>query len=472
MMAFHLKRLFITLCVALFFSASLCAMADSTEKIDAKKMQKQFLELQQQLIELEKKHEEEINALKDKIEKLYQTRGVKEEEEELEALRRLTEDEAKIEAPEEEKIEEATYKSGALSLQALNPELSVTGDMFAFYRTETDAPDDGRAEFRTLEIAFESYLDPYSRFKSIVEFGEEEVELGEAYFIRHGLLPNFNLTLGKFRQQFGVVNRWHKHGLDQHDFPVPLRQIFGEGGLNQIGASGEWMIPTRGKTSHAIQSEITNGQNDRLFGLNTANNPSILLRYKNYRDLSKDTYMDIGVTGLVGWNDEWPIALGGDFAFENDPMSTSVYGADFTLLWEPTERMRYKNLLWRTEAYLLDKNILAPDGSGKDDIKAWGAFSYVQGRVSRTLELGMRVDYYEPDTKSYSDLASFYLYPHAVTAYDAHLWQVSPYIKWYQSPWVHFRIEYDLQDGKFFPTEDRIIFQMIFSAGPHKHERY
>jgi hypothetical protein len=320
-------------------------------------------------------------------------------------------------------------------------------------------------------VHFESYLDPYTRFKSAVEFGEE-IELGEAYFIRYGLLPNFNLTLGKFRQQFGVVNRWHKHGLDQLDFPVPLRQIFGEGGLNQIGLAGEWTIPTKGMTAHGLEFQITNGQNDRLFGLNARNNPSILLRYKNYRDLSKNTYLEVGATGLTGWNDEWPIASDEDFLMKQDTLGTSTYGLDVTVLWEPTERMRYRNLLWRTEGYLLDKDILAPDGSGQDNIKAWGAYTYIQGKVTRTWELGMRLDYYKPDDKSYADLASFYLFPHAVVDRNAKLWQISPYVTWYQSPWVRFRIEYDLQDGKFFHTEDRIIFQTIFSAGPHKHERY
>ena len=470
-MAHHFKRLFIPLCAVVFLSASLYAVENEAKNIDNEDLHKQLMQLKQQLIELEKKHAEEIKILKNKIEDLYQAKEAKEEEEELEALRRLAEGEAKVEVPEEEKIEEVTYRSGALSLQALNPELSVTGDMFAFYRTQTDAREHSRAVFRTFGVHYESYLDPYTRFKATIGFGDD-IHLGEAYFIRYGLLPNFNLMLGKFRQQFGVVNRWHKHGLDQLDFPVPLRQIFGEGGLNQIGVSGEWTIPTQGLTSHGVQFQLTNGQNDRLFSLNTQNNPSILLRYKNYRDLSKDTYLEVGVTGLTGWNDEWPIASDGDFVFERDTLSTSTYGLDVTILWEPTERMRYRNLVWRTEGYLLDKSILAPDGSGQDDVKAWGAYTYVQGKVTRTWEIGTRFDYYQPDHKSYAEYASFYLYPHAVLRSDAKLWQISPYVTWYQSPWVHFRIEYDFQDGEFFPTEDRIIFQTIFSAGPHKHERY
>lgn len=463
--------LYILFIVLIAFSP-LYAMESKTENDELKELQKQILELHQKLMEMEKQHAAEIKSLNDRIEELHQVKVAEEENAEIEALRRLAETEAKVEAPVEEKIEEITYKSGALSLQALNPELSVTGDMFMFYKTETDQRVDSGSVFRTLGLHFESYLDPYTRFKAAVPVNESGAELGEAYFIRYGLLPHFNLTLGKFRQQFGVVNRWHKHGLDQLDFPLPLRMIFGEGGLNQIGVIGEWAIPAKGKTSHGIQCEITNGQNNRLFGNNSKNNPSILFRYKNYRDLSKDIYMELGMTGLTGWNDAWPVPSNGDMIFEYDKMTTSVWGLDFTLLWEPTERMRYRNLVWRTEAYSLDKSILAPDGSGEDSIGAWGAYTYVQGKISRTWELGMRLDYYEPDVKPYADLAGLYLYPHAVTGRDANLWQITPYVTWYQSPWVHFRFEYDRQQGDFFPTEDRVIFQTIFSAGPHKHERY
>ncbi len=458
---------FISLC----FIVPLFAVEQTAQKADVADLQLQIRALQEQIAEMEKKHAAEIQTLRNKVEELFQSKVAQDEEAELKALQRLAEQEATIEIPAEEKIEEVTYKSGALAQQALNPEISVTGDMFAFYRTSSEEREHSRSVFRTFGVHFESYLDPYTRFKSAIEFGEE-VGLGEAYFTRYGLLPNFNLTLGKFRQQFGVVNRWHKHGLDQLDFPVPLMQIFGEEGLNQIGVSGEWTIPTRGLSSQGLLFQITNGQNDRLFGFNSKNNPSILLRYNNYRDLSKDTYLEIGTTGLVGWNDEWPIFAEDNFIFERDTLRTSTYGLDITLLWEPTEKMRYRNLMWRSEGYMMNKDILAPDGSGRDDITAWGAYTYVQAKVARTWEIGMRLDYYKPDDKPYADLADFYLFPHALSSSEAKLWQISPYVTWYQSPWVLFRLEYDRQGGELFPVEDRFILQTVFAAGPHKHERY
>ena len=137
-----------------------------------------------------------------------------------------------------------------------------------------------------------------------------------------------------------------------------------------------------GDVSQQLTFQVTDGSNDRLFGENTHNRPSLLAHYKNYRDLSKDTYLEYGLSGLVGWNDEWTVSG----AAQDSRKMTTVVGADLSVLWEPTDQMRYRNVEWRSEAYLLDKKLLAPDGSGNDNINAWGLRREGQRRaaVART----------------------------------------------------------------------------------------
>ena len=84
-------------------------------------------------------------------------------------------------------------------------------------------------------------------------------------------------------------------------------------------------MPPAGKASQQLTFQVTDGSNSRLFGENARNTPSLLTRYKNYRDLSKDTYMQWGLTGLVGWNDEWNISGG---TTQNSNKMTTVLGAD------------------------------------------------------------------------------------------------------------------------------------------------
>jgi hypothetical protein len=463
----------ISLCLALMVAGSLTARGDaraasgpSEEAVSATidalvsrigELEAEVVELRGRLAELEKQAAAAEEA---------------EEEAELADLLAAAEQEAAEEAaPEPE--EEVTFTSGALGLQSLNPEISVTGDFISSYRSGEGVARPFDNTVRTLGLHLESYLDPYSRFKAAIPVTDDKAKIGEAYFTRYGWLPSLNVTLGRFRQQFGVVNRWHKHGLDQIDFPLPLRQIFGPGGLNQTGGSVEWQMPPSGSASQELTFQVTDGENPRVFAENTRNHGSFLAHYKNYRDLSKDTYLEIGATGLLGRNDTWSVLGPGGIISQRDDLWSDALGIDVTVLWEPTEAMRYRNWLWRTEAYWLDKDILAPDGSGRDSIQAWGAYTNYQAKLNRTTEAGIRVDYYEPDAKSYAAVPGLSLAPLAVTECGARQWLFAPYVTWWQSPWVRWRLEWDHLDNKGMGADEDVLYlQCTYAAGPHKHERY
>ena len=389
------------------------------------------------------------------------------QESSIEDLRRAAK--AEIAGKDTAPTEEETFTSGALGLQALNPEISITGDILWSYTDSELTEKKSDFLFRGLGVHAEAYLDPFTRFKAAFSFSEEGAECEEGYVTRFGLLPRVNLTLGKFRQQFGVVNRWHKHALDQVDFPLALREIFGPGGLNQTGGSLEWTMPELAGNDQELTLQVTDGENGQVFAENAKNAPSELAHYKLFRDLTPSTYAELGFTGLYGRNNEWAI---GESTID-ETLDVWVFGADFTVLWEPTDRMRYRGITWRTEAYALNKDILAPDGSGKDTVNAWGMYSYVEAKASRTVSLGVRGDYFVPDQKDYAASAPASLASVVASEGGADRWQVSPYLTWNQSPFVHFRAEYDHQDGEGTGPEENVVWlQCIFAAGPHKHERY
>lgn len=436
---------------------------------DPQDAKSQISALQRDLDELRREYESRISDLERKIEDLISTGGAGEEVD----IRRAAE-EAATAAGEEETAQpgpdETEFKSGALGLQALNPEISVVGDFTPWIGDADEAKRRSDLGMRVLGLHFESYLDPYSKFKACVPVYEGGAELGEAYITRYDVGRNLNVTLGKFHQQMGVVNRWHAPSLDQVEYPLALRQLFG-GPLEGVGVSFDWTVGGSSSASQGLTLQLTNGSNSRVFGQNTRNVPSALLRYTNYRDLSKDKYLELGLTALYGRNNEWQVMNGDPPPFERR-LGTYVLGADLTVLWEPTEAMRYQNWVWRSEAYYLHKSILAPDGSGKDTLNAWGAYSYFQKKISRTTELGLRGDYFRPAVKSYADADGLSLSPLAVTTSGARQWQLSPYLTWWQSPWVKWRVEYDYRNGKGLPDDNRLWLQCTFAAGPHKHERY
>ena len=469
-----------TICVLCLFAA-IClsnisfARNKAAEEDELTELRRQILELKQQMNEMKSEHESQINALEERIKKLSEHPVAPEEaeaEDEMARLRALAET-AAGEKKEQKAPEETVYKFGGLSLQQLNPEISASGDFVAHYRHQRETRERTDAEIRGLELNFQSYLDPFSRMKATTHISDEGVDVEEVYFTRFSMFENANLDVGRFRQQFGVVNRWHEDALDQVQYPLALQRIFGDEGLNQTGASIEWTLPKWGQAYQGLTFQVTNTENDRLFDQDTLGNPSLLFHYKNYRDLSRDTYIEFGLSGLFGWNDEWSVLKGSTLVDEHDALGTQVFGADVSLLWEPADRALYRNVEWRSEVYVLNRDILAPDDSGRDDLDAWGAYSYLQSKVTRNVDIGIRYDYYKPDSKGYAATTGASLMPLAYTAKDAYRWQICPYITWWQSEWVKFRSEYDYADGRGMDRPEHVVwFQAIFAAGPHKHERY
>ncbi len=454
------------------------AEQDNTEKIDVAELKQLVLNLSQQMQEMQQTHKAEIEALKVEIADLRKSKAgqteAPSEEDEAAALRAMAEDLAGGPKQAETKPEETVFKSGGLSLQKLNPEISVAGDFISHYRHQDETRKRTDSEIRGLELNFQSYLDPFSRLKATTHIHSDgEVHLEEAYFTRFSMFNNANLDLGKFRQQFGVINRWHEDALDQVQYPLAMRNILGEEGLAQTGMSLEWTLPQWGKAYNGLTLQMTSTENDHIFGGDTLGNPVLLFHYKNFRDLSRDTYLEFGLSGLFGWNDEWSVSRGGSIVNDHKSLGTQVFGADMSFLWEPADKSLYKNVEWRSEVYLLNRDILAPDDSGEDSLDAWGAYSYVQSKTSRSTVVGIRGDYYKPDSKGYANVTGALLNPFAYTSKNPERWQLCPYLTWWQSEFVKFRWEYDYAWGRGMEDPEHVLwFQANFAAGPHKHERY
>jgi len=432
-------------------------------------MQQQLLELQKQMEFMKTRHDEEIKGLKEQL----KVETVTEEQAQISELDALLAQMQEIAGePEPEKTpEQTTFRFKGLGLQALNPEISVSGDMLGSYTNQAHVRRRTDFTVRSFELNFQSYLDPFSKFKATVPIDDAgEIEVEEAYFTRFNVLDNFNLTFGKFRQQFGVINRWHGDALDQVSYPLPITMIFGDNGLYQPGIALDWFLPEWGAAAQELNLQITRSENESLYDGETQGNPSLLFHYKNFRDLSHSTYFELGLSGLFGWNDRWQV----NGASEYDALGTQVLGADFTYVWEPIDRAMYRNIEWRSEIFAFNRDILAPDGSGRDSLSGWGAFSYIHSKIDRNLYLGIRGDYFAPDTKDYAGLyANAPITPLAYASSNPYRWQVAPYITWWQSEFVRFHLEYDYADGRGMEGPGHVFFfQVVFAAGPHKHERY
>jgi hypothetical protein len=432
---------------------------------------------------------EEVEKLRKRIDALERKLGSvtdKVEETELEKIVREAEAEAK--APEEQdKPEQREFLWGALALQKLNPEISFCGDFVAQLVLDGDKYYAGRDDrsgmpIREISLQFQHVLDPYSRFKAAINFipwPDVEVEPEEVYITWFGLVRSLSLTVGRFRHDFGIINRWHGHDLDQVDYPLALTLTLGEGGLAGNGFAVKWFLPPLWAHANELTMAVTDGESETLFAGEHFSVPVGLVHLKSYYDLTESTYLELGLSGAFGVNNRRGyVPPGHDEIQDEDWRRTVALGADLTLHWQPPRQAKYRSLTWRTEYYFVDKQ--TPDDPDDGERQSWGLYSYIDYQLGTRWFAGVRGDAALPTIRGqYND--------------DKIAWDVVPYVTFWQSEFVYLRLEYrhgrniphvlqsggagggteNKQDGALARrTDNRVLFQVDFAAGPHKHEKY
>jgi len=369
------------------------------------------------------------------------TQASEQEDDELAALRASAQETAggAPTAPTEEAPDvtpetvQASVAGSERNLNRLNPEISMTGDMVGF-TSDRDREDFDAREF---ELNVQSALDPFSVTKWTLSFSPEEgVDIEEGYISYTNLPGGLGLTAGKFRQNFGALNRWHLHALPQIDYPLALQTYFGDEGLAQTGLRADWLLPRPWASANEVTLELTDGESD-AFGGASFDHLVGLAHLKNYWDIGDSIYAELGLSGITGGN-----GSGGD---------SRVFGGDFTFHWQPPSRAKYREVTWRTEVLRSDRD--DEDGIGH---QAWGGYSYVESLLAQNLYAGVRYDRVENP-----------LDPGHVT------WGVFPNLTWWQSEYVRLRGEYGFtKDDLTGDEENKFSLQITWAAGPHKHEIY
>jgi len=324
------------------------------------------------------------------------------------------------------------------NLNRLNPEISATGDVRL--QVDPDAPREDNVDFREVEFSFQSALDPYAKTKIFLSAGTEGVEVEEAYLYWTGLPGGFRIDLGRFRQQVGELNRWHPHALPESEWPLVLREYFGDEGLRGDGVGLYWTVPVGGGAAGTweLWGQATLADNEALFagGRRLAG----LGHVNAFWQVSPAVFFQLGGTVLGGSNPD-------------SSLTSTVIGADFRLSWRPPGRALYRSFTLRGEGYANRRE----EGGGTTTYT--GAYASAQYQLSRRLYAGVRVDWVEP-----------------LALPGAHTWAVVPALTFWQSEWVYLRLEWQHQrdavaSGGTEPG-NRILLQTVWAIGPHKHETY
>ncbi len=339
------------------------------------------------------------------------------------------------------------------SLQALNPEISLNGDVYASIQSEN--PGTNNFIPREFELAFISALDPFTRARvflaaeeeggriEVFPDGGEEGEGGgvavEEGYVEWVALPGgVGLKVGRFFQQFGQLNRWHSHAIQFQSRSLPHLTFIGEESLAQDGASVHWLLPTGGSGAYEATVEVTRSRNEILFG--ESHGLSYLGHMNAFWQLSASTDLDVGVSALFGDYED----LAGRYG-------NRLFGAEMSFNWAPPERSLYSGVVVRGGVMLSDPGAVP----GLTEPEAvLGVWSLAEVKLSQQWIAGGRYEWVEnPQDPTES------------------AWLVSPALTYWQSEYVRLRAEYDVL-GNPGNTTGQFTLRITFAMGPHRHETY
>ncbi len=312
----------------------------------------------------------------------------------------------------------------------LNPEISVTGDVRGYGQQPGVQHDN--FEPREFEVGFQSALDPYSNTKIFVSLENGDVSIEEGYAYWTGLPGHLRLDVGKFRQQFGELNRWHLHALPETEYPLALKTYVGDDGLSGTGLSLYRAVGGLG--THELTLQVTRSASDaELFG--GAGRPTYLAHLLNFWQLGRSSYVQAGGTALYGTDPD-------------SSLRTTVGGLEFRFTWRPPQRALYREWTLRGELYALRHELA---GTGPTRLGGYVSTTY---KLGQRWIAGLRYDYVEqPDGSGV-------------------VRQLIPSLTLWESEWVYLRAQYTYARTVDARTTNQIALQAVWAVGPHKHETY
>jgi len=258
-----------------------------------------------------------------------------------------------------------------------NPDIGVVADFGASYFSRCKKNID--AYLNETEVSFQSVVDPYIRADFFLSFGRDPethkygVEVEEGYLTTLSLPAKLQLKVGKFREAVGRINPIHPHALPFTDLPNAYVNYFGEGGLNDEGASLSWLLPTKFYSELVFQATAGAGESP-IFHRGDNNRFIYLGHLKNFFTLSDDATLELGITGITGPNDSSNI--------------TNIGAADITYKWKPVQLNTYKSITWQSEIFYSNAKYSAAKAHN-----SFGLYSFLEYQIAKRWFLTGRYDY-------------------------------------------------------------------------------
>ncbi len=421
----------IAIFLVLFFTANsyLFAQETGTKADEVDKLKEELRQLKGQFETMKSNYENKINQLETKITQLEQ----------------------KITVAEVKPAQIAQAPQGPLGryFQNFNPDISVIGD-FTFHSTDKKSDEQyNQFKMRQAELAFSAPVDPYAKADLFLHVepndGGWNIGLCEGYMTLLNLpIENLQGKIGKFKANFGKVNRLHLHSLPWVDYPNMLTNYFGEEGMSQPGVSVSYLIPNPWNHYAELTFEAMNNRNAASFAGSSGRDMVYLAHLKNFFDINEESTLELGGSFATGPNDDG-----------HGKNRTNLEGIDLTYKWRPLKEGLYRSLVFQNEVLFSQKDNVGDDELGRKEIDSWGAYSSLQYQFAKRWSAFGRYDFSEfPDYSNRHD-----------NAYSTGL-------TFAQSEYCFWRLQFKHTDKDYDKDVNEVWLQCNFGLGPHRKHEY
>jgi hypothetical protein len=379
-----------------------------------------------------------------------------------------------LQAPGPEEATEAAAQPAQQTIPgALNPAISVVGNFLSRADDQKIFNEDGnridnKLNLREAEIDMRVPVDPYADAVLITALesetpGQFSADVEEGYVTIKKLpflespLAGLKLKVGRFRPAFGKFNILHTHDLPQSFRSLPTQEFLGEDGFIQNGVSGTFFLPTPWDAESNLDATV-----EVLTGGDIA--------------LSPDLHSTVSYLGHLRWfrtfADTNNLELGWSSYFHpagNGVDSADVHGVDFLYRWKPIRRGEWKSYLLGGEMMFARKSY--PGAAESPEVvraidlqhlepgagKPFGYSIFSQWQFNRRIYAGLRWDQtdalFNPDFSRRS---------------------VTPYLSYYFSEFLRFRVDYEHRWSDFLTEDGRnsLYFELNWIFGSHPPEPF
>ena len=360
--------------------------------------------------------------------------------------------------------------------------LTIPGFIFPFLNQPSSSGLNAHRgmNFNYGELSLYSVVDPYFDLFAVIDLAPESAGLEEAYFTTRKLPYGLKIKAGKFLASFGRVNEQHEHYWDFANRPLIATALFGEDGLNEIGAQVTWVAPT--SFYLVLGAEVLNGTNEQSFGtmgfsdprdsvaIDAVQGPNLYIGFIRSSFDIEDASILFGISNAMGRtrNDQGYSGGRGNAV----DAKTDIVGGDLTVKYS-LDAIRFVSLqseyMYRvmngteyTDNYF--SNIVFP--TSQLDKHHSGFYAQVAAKLDQLWEIGVRYDLLLQNDVSLSG---------ADQHMPSNLPRYSAMIEYNPTEFSRIRLQFDRDESRYIQSSGglscqpytQIILQANLTIGAH-----